>query len=1147
MRQTPAAEGHAAEDLFARDADARERALDLDRSCIVQAPAGSGKTGLLVQRVLALLTRVERPEAVLAITFTRKAQAEMRQRILAALTEAVAATPVAGAHAELTRALALEVLERDAALGWNLRDEPQRLGILTIDAFNQRLVRRLPLTSGLGCSPETTEDAASLNAAAATLVLQQLDAGDTAPEALQTLLAHLDNDGPHLHQLLVDMLAGRDRWQRHVAGAGELDRSRLEAALLREVTGSLKRLCRLWLQPLAMGLLRHGRHAASNLLAEARDSPITALCELSGLPGATVDDLAVWQGVAELTLTQTGEWRRSLTIKQGFPPGKGRDKEQNAAAKQAALEWVNALAEVEGLRKALQRVRQLPATVYPDEQWQVLSALMQVLRLALAALRVVSLEQGKVDFSTVADAARAALGSEDEPTDLALALDSRIEHVLVDEFQDTSYSQHALLSRLVAGWLPGDGRTLFLVGDPMQSIYAFRAAEVGLFLQVWESGELGPVQLERLQLSRNFRSLPGVVAWVNRAFARLLPTTADVATGAIAHAPSVAARAGEGGRVELHPAEDAAVEAAAAVELVRQAQQQNPTGSIAVLGQTRGHLRPVMQALKAAGLAPQAVDLEPIGQRPMIRDLLALSRALAHPGDRLAWFSVLRAPWCGLNLASLARLDAGDDTTPLPWRAADPEFQAGLDAGMRARLDRCLPVLTAAGLDWHDEAPFARRLEQCWLALGGPACVTSADELATAERFFELLAQLAPVGTTAELDLVEAHTTRLMAGVDPAANHRLQVLTMHKAKGLEFDTVLLVGLGQGRRNDQKPLLHLVARPRDGGEQELLLGPIEVDPSADRLNRYLAQIEKDRQAEETLRLLYVAATRARESLHLLGRVKAAGEKQAEPEPRKGSLLDRLWPVVGADYVAAMNASSTGVPVSAAAPDFAAAESPRIWRLAADWQWPALPEPVVKPLPTPTVPAPAPTLTPVFEWAGRTARAIGIVVHAVLQAMAEDGLAQWSEARVRAQTHHYRSQLALSGVEAAELPMALQRVTGALIRTLDDPRGRWCLSPHVEARSEWSLAGQVDGQVVRGIIDRLVRTEDRVWIIDFKTSSHGGGGLDQFLDAEVERYRDQLERYARLVRLQYALPVSLGLYFPLIGGWREWSAPTPVGAG
>src|SRR5690606_390298 len=134
-------------------------------------------------------------------------------------------------------------------------------------------------------------------------------------------------------------------------------------------------------------------------------------------------------------------------------------------------------------------------------------------------------------------AALRALGGEGEPTDLALRLDYRIRHILVDEFQDTSSMQFHLIEKLVAGWEPGDGRTLFIVGDGMQSCYGFRNANVGLFLRARDQG-IGPVRLQALKLRVNFRSDSSVVNWVNAVFSAAFPPVDDIARGGVCYSAS---------------------------------------------------------------------------------------------------------------------------------------------------------------------------------------------------------------------------------------------------------------------------------------------------------------------------------------------------------------------------------------------------------------------------------------------------------------------------------------------------------------------------------------------------------------------------------------------------------------------------------
>jgi ATP-dependent exoDNAse (exonuclease V) beta subunit len=183
-------------DLRAADARARERALEVTRSFIVQAPAGSGKTELLTRRFLALLAVVEQPESVLAITFTRKAAAEMRNRILGALRDARLPAPDAKPHYRRTLELARAVLAADEAHDWGLLRNPGRLRILTIDALNLSLSRRLPVLSGLGAGLGIEEDATELYELAAERLLEHLPGGEPLHAAVATVTAHVDNRVP---------------------------------------------------------------------------------------------------------------------------------------------------------------------------------------------------------------------------------------------------------------------------------------------------------------------------------------------------------------------------------------------------------------------------------------------------------------------------------------------------------------------------------------------------------------------------------------------------------------------------------------------------------------------------------------------------------------------------------------------------------------------------------------------------------------------------------------------------------------------------------------------------------------------------------------------------------------------------------------
>ena len=373
-----------------------------------------------------------------------------------------------------------------------------------------------------------------------------------------------------------------------------------------------------------------------------------------------------------------------------------------------------------------------------------------------------------------------------------------------------------------------------------------------------------------------------------------------------------------------------------------------------------------------------------------------------------------------------------------------------------------------------------------------------------------------------------------------------QILTIHKAKGLEFDTVIVPGLGSGTGRDERKLFVWMERPAPGlplgegrgeGGSQLLIAPINpTGGDKDPTYEYIRGLDREKSGHEDGRLLYVAATRAKKHLHLLGdaRLDTDADKP-EPKPGAGSLLARLWPAVEADFTEAARSSPLlSEEGSARSAGGGEAVNQDLRRLPSDW---TLPESPPAAFWSPPVDEARVHDEVEFSWAGETARHVGAVVHRWLQRIAEDELHGWSRARVEAMRDGFRRELASRGVEDSEFAAATARVAAALARSLEDPRGCWLLGPQSESRNEYRLTTVINGERRSLIIDRtFVDSEDRRWIVDYKTSSHEGADVEAFLEQEKERYRAQLERYA--AALSGTRGVNLGLYFPLLAGWREW---------
>ncbi len=321
----------------------------------------------------------------------------------------------------------------------------------------------------------------------------------------------------NLERLIAQLLQERGHWLRFVAGEEpRVLTARVNASLASLVASHLRAL-----------------HALVPESLRRRAEALPGVGPLAAAPAA----LGAWKQLLQLTFTKE-DWRRQLgphLLGAAFADTARREELRGLIA---------ALQGVPGLRGALLELRRLPPACLAGTDAAALESLARLLAHAAAELQAQFALAQRVDYTYLTGAARQALAEEGEPTELALRTGLALRHILVDEFQDTSLAQFELLATLTAGWEPGDGRTLFVVGDPMQSIYRFRDAEVGLFLQARRAG-IGALALTPLRLRRNFRTVPDLVDFNNALFAAIFPPGDDVRAGAVAYTPSLPARAAQ--------------------------------------------------------------------------------------------------------------------------------------------------------------------------------------------------------------------------------------------------------------------------------------------------------------------------------------------------------------------------------------------------------------------------------------------------------------------------------------------------------------------------------------------------------------------------------------------------------------------------
>ena len=1078
------------------DEAARAAAVEPSGSVLLEAPAGSGKTSVLTRRFLRLLTSVEDPGQILAITFTRKAAAEMQARVVRALRGEFGATDPEAAE---LRSLAAKALAHGAARGWSIATQPQSLRIQTIDAFNFWLASQLPVASHAGGVLHVTENAGELyqRAARRTLLSAETDAALAGDAGL--LFERTDNHWMHLERLIAQMLAQRGHWLPFVA-RGE------PSALCQRVNESLANLAQAHLLALC-ALVPEGLRRRAERLPGC--SPLAAN------PAA----LPHWKHLAHLLLTKD-DWRRQLIAHRLGPAF----AEPHVCEQLRDL--IDELRRVVGAREAFLALKGLPAAELSGDDVAAIEALSRMLSRAAAELHAEFAQVQRVDYTYVTGAARQALTESGEPTDLALRAGLALRHILVDEFQDTSLAQVQLLEALTAGWQEGDGRTLFVVGDAMQSIYRFREAEVGLFLRARAEG-IGSVVLRPLRLLRNFRAVPALVEFTNEVFARVFPQADDRRTGAVSYRASVATRRADASQVapvslRLFP-QSAAGEARAIAEHAAQLRRLDRSASVAVLVVAHAHAVPIVEALRARGVPSCALDLVPLRERLVVRDLVQLTRALFDLADRAAWLAVLRAPWCGARLKTLTALSAVNDRELIFEALGNSERLARCEADDLPRLARVRGVLVEA-LAERGDAQVADWLERTWLRLGASDAY-AAVELEDARAF---LAALAARAATFEWQGPEDFATLLEHLYSSPGNgeNPVQVMTIHRAKGLEFEHVIVPALQRATRGAERRLLRWVDLPGDARESDLLISPSPPVGAMEEsdLNVFIRELVRQRDTHERCRLMYVAATRARRTLWLSAAPARAADGTVKPDRR--SMLAVLWPALAPRFETLESASPAPVPATAVP----------LTRLTADWQLPAPPAAAVHVTQLPA--AYLASEPPEFSWVRETQRDIGTIVHAwLLRLAAAPQLPSATE--LENERSVVLAQLERLGVPQSERARAAGVILTALRQTLGEERGRWILSSaHRGAFSEWELSG-VTADGLRNVrIDRSFIDESGTrWVIDYKTSSHEGGDLEGFLAQEVERYRPQLAGYVELAQALGAEPVRAALYFPLLGAFRE----------
>jgi ATP-dependent helicase/nuclease subunit A len=998
--------------MMYNDNPARELALDTSKSFIVQAPAGSGKTSLLTMRFLKLLLSVEQPEQVLALTFTKKAAGEMRERVINAL--------VSG-HSELAQL----VLAHAANCKWHILQNPNRIKIQTFDSLCAFIVFKRPFLSGFGASMNVTQSASELYQQTVSNLLQRIkDLPDYAP-AFAIVFNHFDNDRNRLAALLQELLPVRQQWLALISRLKNEDLTSYLNSNLEQVR------------------VEFIAQANSCLLAIDSEllKPILKIAHGYGLLASNhlPLDLPQLLSLRELMLTKAGDLRKAITKAQGI---------ELAEDKNELKRILNLLSDLKVDLAPLAMLDNIVPLAYSANQLIVLQALIKILLLLVAQFDVQTVEYNEVDFTQIAIAAGSALGHIDAPSELALELDYNLQHILVDEFQDTSIAQFHILQQLTNSWDDYSGKTIFFVGDPMQSIYKFRQANVSIFLDVKEHG-FNNLSVDFLALNSNFRATTILVDWLNKICSQFFPSYDDYNLGAVSFAPSVATNPELQSSVQGFFTND---QAAQIITLIAQ----HPNQSIAILVRARTHLPQILQALNKQRLSYSGVDIGLLIDKPIVQNLVIVTKALLDFTDQISWLAVLRLPWIGLSLADI-QIVATQATTALGAILTVDTLSS--DGQMRLNLIK--PIIEQAYFN-KTNLTISSLVRQVFANLTNKIKISTA-QMFEVTSYLKFLSQLEVEHITLTSQMIVERLEGLYINYAGHKNTLIQVMTIHKAKGLEFDTVIIPYLNKYPQNDQTQLIlfdnQLIAHIRDASEQ------------AEPIYRYL-QLKKSLQNNfEARRLLYVALTRAKKNIYLL----------SEPisTAPKNSFLAFLGSFVNKFTLIEQGAADSA-------------------KVAASYQ--RLPLALINSSPLALVnTALNNELESVKYFDANFMRTTGIVLHEILHYIATIGIANTAM-----DSFDYYIQQRIANKIYQTLAMQ------TLAKVFHNSRARNILShQHRESYSEWSIVTNFK-EVKKNILDRAYLDDKHIfWIVDYKLCDNNE------LDAKINEFNKQLKRYIKCV--------------------------------
>ena len=1081
------------------DHKSRQIALNYNESYIIQAPAGSGKTELLTQRFLNLLANaVSNPEEILAITFTKKAAIEMHERIYQAIIHAHKnGSPPKDEHKKTTWLLARKVLQNDEQRQWNILSNPKRLCVSTIDSFCQRIIKFMPILSEMTQNPEITEDSYILYNDCVSRLLKDVKHSPSWGMKLKVLLSNLlDNDIEQLTNLLSEMLSKREQWMPIIFNT---DISNTKDKLEKNFNEFISKQLEILYELMPKNQLQLWEQLIS--FSETNIKSKTTELKLSN----SSKSLLEWQKVINLAFTKSEppKLRKRIDKSIGFPAqnsGESPDEKKiYGEMKKKLKNAISILQENPVLSEKLLFIYGLHHLNYTKEDWTSLESICEVLKVACQYLQLVFAEKNKVDFTQIQLSAITALGNDDTPTDISLYLDHKLRHILIDEFQDTSATQFKLLRQLTNEWIPKDGNTFFLVGDPMQSIYRFRQAEVQRFLEVKKYG-IGNIKPKAITLSSNFRSSKTIIDWINNTFNYIFPRVENQHLGAIKYSPSISIQKYENSYVEHYLSDSEISESIWIINKVKQLLATKEQ-SIAILGKTRAHLTHIINELNLNNINFTENQIQNLGNLDVIKDLKSLTFSMIDIMDKLSWVEMLHSPIFGITLEEISKIIEEDPNASIYHNLKKLISNQSIN---RNKINIIINFYDNIFLNSRPRS-LHKIIYHIWCSVDGPAIHTNTKS--HLQSFLSTLEKNEQQGILKEKAQFINELSQLKAEANN--DYNVQVMTLHKSKGLEFDTVFLPGLNRKKINDKSTILRYDSFINKNSQHQILLAPKPYNVKSKTLYHLLKKTNEKRLLLEEQRLLYVAATRAKKRLILTATLN-------KESPEKSSLLNHLWIPTKDKWVHIERNDST------IKPDNQRQVQPLIKKYTLKNDINSNHTPLLKQqLPDNNIPIP-------YNIKSYIDRKIGIIIHFIFENLADSNV---PVSQLKPIAYKFIASLNLKGIAQHNLFKIVKKI---LDNISTDQTATWLFKKRKISYKELTTHRiSQKGKLIEEILDYTFVENETCWVIDFKVSSPNKNEcLTDFLTKEKDLYYDQLKNYQYIMRNKLKLTTKTALYFPLI---------------